>query len=271
MILALRKPLAFVTRDFIDDTSYKLAFILRFSNVFFQVFIFFFLAQLIDGANSKHLATYGGSYFAFALIGLAFTRFFYTTLNGLRTYIRDAQLNGTLEALLATQTGALTIFGSSMLYPFLFTCMQIVVYFVLGELVFDVNITWTNLPVALIVLLLSLISFGSLGFLSAGFIIIYKRGDPVAKLATLMAPLLGGELFPVSVLPDWLQPISILLPITHALEGLRLALLQNYSLAQLSSNLLALVVFAVILTPVSIIFFQWAIKRAKVEGSLSQY
>jgi ABC-2 type transport system permease protein len=271
MIATLRKPLAFVVRDFRDETSYKLAFALRFTNIFFDVFVFYFLSLLINDTASPYLQSYGGDYFAFALIGITFTRFFSATIISLRAFIRESQLNGTLEALLSTQTNALTVITSSMLYPFLFTSMEVIVFFALGLTLFEVNIYWSNLPVALIVLVLSLISFTSLGILSAGFIIVYKRGDPVAKILTLTTQILAGEIYPISVLPGWMQMVSMLVPVTYSLEGIRLALLQNHSLSQLSSIISALVIFDIILVPASIIFFNYSIKRAKMDGSLAQY
>jgi ABC-2 type transport system permease protein len=270
MILTLRKPIAFVIRDFIDETSYQLAFALRFTNVIFFTFVFYFLSKLIDSTGSSHLEIYGGDYFSFALIGIGFTRYFSSTLNSLRTYLRNAQLNGTLEALLATQTTPLTIIFSSMLYPFLYTSMEVAIIFFIGGLL-GVDIYWSNLPVAMVVLFVSLVSFACLGIMSGGFIIIFKRGDPITRLSVLASQLLAGEVFPITVLPQWMQFLSLLLPITHALHSIRLALLQNYSLEQLAPNILIILLFDVILIPVSIIWFKWAIKRAKADGSLSQY
>ena len=271
MILALRKPLAFIVRDFIDDTSYKLAFALNFTNIFFDLFIFYGISLLVGDAATAHLEVSNGDYFTFALVGVGFNRFFATTLTELRRFIRDAQLNGTLEVLLSTQTNILTTIFSSMLYPIFQIGIQVSVLFLAGFLLFDVNIFWTNLPVALVVLLLSLVSFTSIGLMSAGFIVIVKRGDPVTTIFSLTGRLLSGEMYPVSVLPMWLQFISALLPMTWALRALRLALLQGYSLSQLLPNLLILLIFGLILVPTSIVFFNWAIKRAKRDGSLSQY
>ena len=269
--LSLRKPLAFVVKDFTDDTSYKLAFALRFTSVFFHVFVFYFLSRLVDSVSIPQLEIYGSNYFGFVFIGIAFTRFFSSAINSLRSYIQEAQLNGTLEALLATQTDVFTITLSTIIYPFLFTCMEIVVMFSLGVLLLDLDLFWGNLPTALVILILGLVSFFCIGIIAAGFIIVFKRGDPVTKIFILAGGLLGGELYPVSVLPEWGQKIAWLLPITHTLEGLRLALLSNYTLEQLAPRILTLLIFCVVLIPLSGFWFRWAIKRAKSDGSLSQY
>ena len=78
-------------------------------------------------------------------------------------------------------------------------------------------------------------------------------------------------LFPISVLPEWLRTISYLLPITYSLSGMRHALLQGYSLSALAPEITALMVFSVVLVPLGLLSFKYAVKRAKVDGSLVQY
>jgi ABC-type multidrug transport system permease subunit len=71
-----------------------------------------------------------------------------------------------------------------------------------------------------------------------------RRGQ-IGSVSTL----LGGVLYPITVLPIWLQIFSYLLPITYSLRGMRHALLQGYSLAALSLDILALAMFSVVLLP----------------------
>ncbi|MDO9579594.1 MAG: ABC transporter permease, partial [Bacteroidales bacterium] len=125
-------------------------------------------------------------------------------------------------------------------------------------------------PVVLI-LILTIISFSSLGIMSAGFIIIFKRGDPINWLFSTVSFLLGGVYYPVSILPPALQKLARLLPITHSLEGIRIALLTDSPLSSLLPSIFALLIFSVVLLPSSILLFRHAIKKAKIDGSLVQY
>jgi ABC-2 type transport system permease protein len=52
---------------------------------------------------------------------------------------------------------------------------------------------------------------------------------------------------------------------------MRLALLKGYSLSMLMPNIAPLVIFSVIMLPISIMAFGYAIKRAKIEGTLTHY
>ena len=80
-----------------------------------------------------------------------------------------------------------------------------------------------------------------------------------------ISELFGGVLFPIAVLPGWLQKISYILPITYSLNGMRHALLQGYSLHALAPDITALTVFSVVLVPWGLLTFKYAVKK-KSEG-----
>ena len=116
-----------------------------------------------------------------------------------------------------------------------------------------------------------MVSFNSLGLLAASVILVFKRGNPVAWLFQGVAGLLGGVYFPVEVLPDWLQALSALIPVTYAVRGLQLAVYQGASLPSLSGEILPLAFLAAVLLPLGLFSFAASIRRAKREGSLAHY
>ena len=77
--------------------------------------------------------------------------------------------------------------------------------------------------------------------------------------------------FPVEVLPLPFQYLAELLPITHAVKALRELLLAQMEFQAIIPLLINLVIFILLLSPVSILFFRYAVKRAKIDGSLIQY
>ena len=83
--------------------------------------------------------------------------------------------------------------------------------------------------------------------------------------------LVGGVLYPVAVLPDWLQKVAHVLPLTYALEGMRMALLQGYGLGRLSGSIGPLLLFTAVGLPLSLSAFSAAVRRAKMHGSLAHY
>ena len=267
----IEKSLAFLWRDFINETSYKFAFFLQLVGILVSMITYFFLSKLLGDIGVSYLKPYGGNYFSFILIGVAFFSYLRISIDGISKSIREGQMLGTLEALLVTQTGIPTIIISSSLYSFIFASFKVAVYLLLGVFVFGVNMGNANFAGALLILLLTIISFSSFGILSASFVMVLKRGDPISSIFTSVSGILGGLYYPVSVLPGWLQKLSYLLPVTYSLEGMRLALLQGYSLRELMPNIVALLLFSIIMLPLSIFIFGYAVKRAKIDGTLTQY
>jgi ABC-2 type transport system permease protein len=162
------------------------------------------------------------------------------------------------------------ILGSS-LYNFLWATAVIVVYLVLGGLFFGARLAGANLLSAAVVLVLTVTSFSSLGILSACFILVFKKGDPLGWAIQGLAGLVCGVIYPVEVLPHWLQFVSRLIPVTYALRAMRLAVLQGSSLARMAGDVLALVGFTVVLLPFSLWLFGLSVRKAKRDGTLTQY
>ncbi|MFB0533510.1 MAG: ABC transporter permease, partial [Anaerolineae bacterium] len=103
------------------------------------------------------------------------------------------------------------------------------------------------------------------------FIMAFKQGNPLNAVLGTASSLLGGVYYPITVLPFWLQPFSQLLPITYSLRAMRLAVLQGYSVPALAADLLALALFSAVLLPLSMVAFRLAVRKAKLDGSLTQF
>jgi ABC-2 type transport system permease protein len=234
--------------------------------------MFFFLSRLVVGdAVSGPLRPYGGVYFPFVLIGIAVQNYLTLSLNNFSSSIRESQLSGTLEAILAAPVGLSAFLIGSSFYSFVFNALRIFIYLAFGMLLFDFGLSWGQMPVALVVIILTIVAFSSLGIFSASFIILFKKGDPLNWAFNVASWLLGGVYFPVSLLPAWLQKLALIIPMTHSLESLRLSLLGNQGTSEIAGHILALVLWTVIGLPLSIICFRYALNRARIQGNLGHY
>jgi ABC-2 type transport system permease protein len=262
---------AFLKRDFSLELSYRLSFVMQLAGILFNVAIFYFMAKLFGSAVAPQLAAYGGDYFSFVLIGLAFTGFLGLSLSSFAQSIREGQMMGTLEIMLLSPTRLSAILVSSSLWGYLFTTLRVIIYLLFGAFVFGASLGKANVPAAILVMLLSITSFSGIGIISAAFVLIVKKGDPVAWALNGASSLLAGVYYPVSVLPGWLEPISRAIPLTYGLDAMRLAMLQGYSIYELRNDIFVLLGFTVVLTPLAFFIFKKALQRAKKEGSLIQY
>jgi ABC-2 type transport system permease protein len=266
------KLYAFLKRDLINAASYKFAFFSSFLGIFTSSATMFFVSKLIPGGGAgSFLESYGGDYFSFVIIGIAFSGFFGILQGGLPGIIRNAQVTGTLEALLVTQTSIPTLLIGSSLYSFFYTMLTTIFHLGLAILVFGMKLGHINWIGGLLTFFLTSLCFLSIGILSSSFIMVYKMGNPFTWIFGSVSGLLGGVMFPITILPGWIRWVSYILPITHSLEGMRRSLLSSSTLSEILPSVMALGIFAAILFPLSLAVFRLAVKKAKRDGTLIHY
>jgi ABC-2 type transport system permease protein len=270
-LLLLHKPFAFLRRDFISEFSYRLSFLSQIAGILFSVIMFYFIAYLFGESANTHLSAYGGEYFPFVLIGIAFYRYMNVALITFSQTIREGQMTGTLEAMLVTPTKPDRILIYSSLWKYLKATFEVLVYLFFGAVFFGFQLGQANLVSTLLILVLTISAFSVFGILSAAFVLVFKRGDPVFFVFGTVSALLGGVYYPVTVLPKFLQAGSALIPLTYSLRAMRHAILQGASIGALAPELLTLTLFSAVGLPLSLILFQRALCRAREEGTLSQY
>jgi len=247
--------------------SYRLQFFFQFVVVVFTVLILYFVSRLI--AQNPALEQYGG-YLPFAAIGLAVSSYFQTGFSSFANAIRNEQMMGTLEALLMTPTKIPIVVIASSVWDFFWATAVAVIYILTAEFLLGINLKG-SLLLALVLLVLTTLIFASLGVISASFVMVFKRGDPLGLIIGSVSTLLGGVFYPVSELPRSLQSVSYLLPITYGLRAMRDVLLKGATVRMVFPDIVTLLLFASILIPLSLFCFKKAVARAKREGSLLQY
>ncbi len=261
---------AFLRRDYLTQISYRTAFLLSFVSIFFRAFTFFFISEFVGDIADPTLAQYGVDYFSFVIIGLAFNLYFGLGLNAFAGALREAQTTGTLEAMMMTPTPVSALIVGSAVWSYTFTTFRVFIYLGLG-LLLGLDLSRANIPLALFGLLISIIAFASIGIIAASIIMVIKRGDPVTVIIASVSSLVGGVYYPIEVLPEWLQTISYLVPITYALRVMRYSLLVGSSAADIATDLAILLGFCLVLFPLSLFIFRRAVDIARRDGSLAQY
>lgn len=270
-VLALRKIMTLFLRDLSTARSYRSAFILEMFESLFGVAAFYYLSRFIQSPQLSSELPRGTSYFAFALVGFAFFDYLGVAINVFDQSIEDARQNGTLEYLLVTQTSLPVILIGSMIYPFAVLALRTAVYLGWGMILFGFPASQVNWLGAIAVLATSVLAFAGLGVLSAAYLLLFKRGNPAKWLFLGVSGLVSGVMYPVAVLPKALQLVAWLIPVTYSLTGMRAAVLDHASMAMLWPSIQALLLFAIVLLPVSFVVFSWALQRTKVTGTLTHF
>jgi ABC-2 type transport system permease protein len=269
MIRDLRDLLLFFERDLRIASTYRSPFALEIMEALFGAAMFYYVARFVDSPQLRQTLPQGSTYFAYALVGFVFFDYLHAALDSFDRSLQEARDAGTLEPLLVTQVPLPVILAGSAVYPFLATTVRIAVYFGWGALLFGFPLRSANWLSVIAVLVASLLAFSGMGILSAAYLLLFKRGNPFKWFLLSVSSVAGGMLFPVSILPDWLQFVARINPVTYALNAMRAALLDNANLASVLPPLGTLFLFAVILLPMSMTVFAWALRRIKITGTLS--
>ncbi len=265
------KVLAFVSAQLQVARSYRLRYAMQFLTMAIPLIGFYFMSRVFNSQDISAISRYGGNYMTFLLMGTAVTLYAAIALRSVTGALVSAQASGRLEVLLLTRTPFPVMVLGWTLYPFIRATLGIAMYIVAGFLLIGISFSDANPAPALLTLVLIMIVMGSIGLISAAFLVVFKQGDPFTGLFLLTGALLAGTVYPVSVLPSWLLTISQMFPQTHALEAVRMTMLKGYSFGDVSTDLGVLLIYAVLLLPLSIVIFRVALRRAKKEGSLAQY
>lgn len=261
---------AFLVRDLREALTYKFSFVSSVTGILLSSATFYFVAQLVP-RDAPSLDPFGGDYFAFAVVGVAFAGLLGMFQEGLSSVVRGAQVSGTLEALLVTPVPLPAVLVGSSLYSLLFQVVRTALHLGVAMALFGLALGRVNVGGVLAVGALTVLCFLSVGVLSASFILVYKTGNPFSWVLGTVSGLLGGVVFPVSLLPPWIRWVSSLLPVTYALDGMRRSLLASASFAEVLPDVAALAIFDAVLLPLSLVAFRLAVRKAKRDGTLSHF
>jgi ABC-2 type transport system permease protein len=262
-----RAVLAFTNKDFKVARSYRLAFFTGLFGAFWGLVGLRVISKLVHGGMFSGPST---AYFNFVVIGVLLVFILEPTAAAGSAAVRQDQVQGTLEYL-ATLPVPRVLLGLcwcsyAALQAFIFACFICGITFLLGFRVSHVDV-----PVVFATLVLTIIVFLAIGIAGTALVLALQQGTTIVVAVTALLTFLSGTLYPVSELPQWVQPLVHLSPLTYSLEALRAALLSNQVPTSYAQDLLVLLGFAVVLLPLSAILLEMAFRFAQRRGSLSTF
>jgi ABC-2 type transport system permease protein len=144
-----------------------------------------------------------------------------------------------LKRLAATPLSRVGFVSANVAMRLLIAAVQTVLIVAIGAWLFGVTIVG-NLAVVV-----GLIALGALTFLAVGYLIAARaRTEESANAMTSVVqfPLmfLSGIFFPISFMPDWLQPVAALMPLTYLGDALRQTMVGGGAYAPLGVDVLVL-------------------------------
>ncbi|MBX5475871.1 MAG: ABC transporter permease [Clostridia bacterium] len=187
------------------------------------------------------------------------------------TSVQWERWEGTIESTFMAPIHRLTFLLGTSAWAVLYGLVRTTVVLAAVALFFRMDLSRANLGAALLVLVVSSLSFIGLGLIAAVLPLLSpEKGAQATHIIQGVLLLISGVYYEIDALPGWLQPLSHISPATYTLRDVRLAVLHGATLGQLAPDLLRLGLFAVVMIPLGYAVFAMAERHALRKGLLKR-
>ena len=263
----LDKMVAIARRDLLMAIRYRIGFFIGAAGALAELAAFYYLSRAVGPGFRPD----GLEYFPFLLVGTGLYTFLVMGINAFLHTVQEAQQTGTLEVLMTTSTPAPVLIFLSSMSAFAGNTLQLLFYLGGGLLLAGALPASPNIPGCIVIFLFSVVIAVGIGILAAALQLAIQKGSALVWLLGSGVWFMTGTLFPVTTLPKPLRVLADLIPITHSLNAMRLALLQGAGFFPLRSEIVILALFCLVLLPTSLWIFSLTLRRARLQGTLSFY
>jgi ABC-2 type transport system permease protein len=235
-----------------------------------SLLMFFFIAKLVDQSTFENTPELANGYFAFVVVGSALMGIMTVGLSSFATQLQSSQANGTLEAVAAAPTPLWLSVMLGSLYDLLYATASAILTVAIAVVFFEVrfDVRPAGVPLAAAGVGATLALFASLGMLVAAFTLVFKRSGALLAIMTAGLAFLAGVFFPVDLLPRPVAVLAELIPLTWAVDLVRLTVLAGELPV---GRLFVLTGAALLAAPLSIAIFERATSHTRQSGTMGQY
>jgi ABC-2 type transport system permease protein len=258
---------AVVKRDVLVFRSYRFRFPAQVVRSFIAVAVFYYVSRLVT------VAPFNGpdAYFAFAVVGVVIMQVLLASLNALPSRVRHEVVAGTFERMVVSPLGPTVGVISLSIFPLLLALVSGVLTLGFAAAVFGMPVRWATAPLSLPIALLGCLSFVALALVATAAVILFKETQAGVGLITTAIAFLGGFIFPVALLPEWIQWTSEAQPVTPTLELLRNTLVGTPINGSPWLAVGKVAVAAVVLLPISSRLLSLAVAKSQQRGTIIEY
>jgi len=256
------------------ELKYKPDFIRQFFEPFVYLFPYFLYGfALLGGRYSEHLRSLTGisDMIAYTFIGYLFIGFLNTACWAMGFSLRKEQWFGTLETIFVAPVPRWVYVAGMALHS---TCHQGLIMLIQAVVIttfFAIVLQTSGLFLSLVVVLLMLLGLYGLGIIVAGLTIALKQWWVVSEALATLIVVVTPIAYPLAVLPFVLRKVSMFLPTTYGIIGVRHFLLGEELVVGLPTIILRLSIILVVWLTFGMLVFLIMDRFGRKRGSLSIY
>ncbi len=266
----MRSILALMRVSWLSAISYRLGTVISFVGLLASVVPIYFISKAVQTVAADSIRAEGGNYFGFVIVGLASVYVISSAIGAIPGALGGSIGSGTFESLTVTRTSLPVILIGMSGYPMLQSLLRATLLLV-GAAVLGVDVAWSMIPVAAVIVALSIVAYGSIGLFAAALVLVFRTSGPLISLVITGSGLLGGVYYSTAVIPGWIQALSSLVPLTYALRATRMLLLGGAPVSAVGGDVALLALIGAAGLASGSVALAFALRYARSAGTLSQY
>jgi ABC-2 type transport system permease protein len=168
----------------------------------------------------------------------------------------ELKKQGILRRLHTTPLRVWQYFMSTAISQAIVGLITMSILFVVAILVFHLHLVGNPVELAIFIAF-SIITILGIGLAVGGWAKNERQAAPLANIIVFPMLFLSGTFFPRYLMPDWLQKLSSYLPLTPAIDGIRLIATEGKHLTEIGPQLGLLAVWFVVIYAIAFRVFRW--------------
>lgn len=268
-----RAVLAIAKKDAIHFFRYPLQAVSRIIEPLAWLTPFYFLGKTFAGPEGNSgFAAYTGSndYMTFILIGALLSNYIAAVFWGMGLSLKQEMDSGVLETNWMTPIPRSLFLVGQTIANMVITTINAFSTLFLAWLLFGFQLNG-NLLLAFLVMMPLLLALYGFGFAFAAIVLTMRDANTLIDVSNYLLSLLSGSQFPVSVLPRYLLPISLAIPLTYGFDAIRGLLMGTNTILPIVYEIGLLILFMLITVPIGYLIFKAIERRAQRLGTLSMH
>jgi ABC-2 type transport system permease protein len=225
------------------------------------------------GSPDVFVKLYGHEdYMAFIIIGVALSSLLFTAVQQGGDLLYEEQVFGTLEVTFVSPMNRFSWMFGKTLGMMVNGIIGLFIVALIGWIFFGIRIENTiSFFTAALGAFMTLVALQGVGFMIGGIGILAKEPHQLIQMLMPFLSFISGMMFPVKILPTWLQYISYSFPLTHGLNIVRRSIMHGWGPDMFIPDFISLTILMIIYPIVGYSIFKKLENRAKSTGSFSTF
>ncbi|MCB0081880.1 MAG: ABC transporter permease [Caldilineaceae bacterium] len=269
----LNAILAIAWKNWLRFVRYPLNALFRIIQPLMWLTPIYFLGQSFKTAEGNiGFAGYAGTtdYMSFILVGSILSSYISSVFWGMGYALKTEMDEGVMESNWLAPVPRVSFLIGHTLTNIATTTLVNGGILLLAWALFGVSITGNFWP-ALGVLLPLLLALYGFGFGFAAVVLLLRDANMLIDVSDYLLAIFSGSQFPVQVLPAFLLPLSLAIPLTYGFDAIRGLLIGTTTLLPIAYEVAILLLFMTVTVPLGYWVFRRVERRIKRLGTLGMH